>query len=361
MPNGTNNSVRNSFSFRDCSNIIMRYIRVRSSYSTSNTEIDTLYAYEVSNYIFDHVSVSWGSDEIFDMGNGFNYTIQKSLFGDALKTGALLGAEPQDSGDYSFLRNMFYNCSHRLPNVGGSGRVDNINNIGWNFRSRIAVQYWAYEANDIGNYYEYFGSNPGNERLISIYPFNIQNSNSSPALFPTIYTSGNYVTDVLTDPNEDNWKIYRWRFDPYYAPYGGSPANSQLTTDFQTNTPFPLLGEPIPILSYADALNTIPYDVGVNARLDENGVKIEELDAIDTIFTTNVQNQTLVQYTQESNATTSYRTAFINSISTTPINTHPSNYYSSLDGIPNSWKQLKGLDLNTDYTTFAWPKWICWY
>ncbi len=343
---GSNNSAY--VEYKNASNFIIRYIRFRPKYTEAPTsENDSFYMYDTSNYIVDHCSFSWATDEVVDAGNGTDYTWQRNLFAESNKTGVLIGAEPEDSENMSFINNMFYNCSHRFPNWQSNGRVDVINNVIWNFRTRLSVVSFAFKANHIGNYYQYFSSSPSSDdaRWMSY----IQADNN----YPTIYTKGNYISDVLTNPNADNWFIWRWRFAPSGA-YSGAAISSQLTTDFRTTTQFPLLGDPFTIKSATDAFDDVRNNSGANVRLDEYGNSIEDIDGLDSVYLTNVQNDILVQYGQVDVLNTAHRATFLNSISTIPINTHPSNFDTNNDGIPNQWVVNKGFSVNDDLTTYVW-------
>jgi predicted transcriptional regulator len=341
------------FEFKDVNNLIMRYIRFRTALlEYPVTEIDALYTYRVSNYIFDHCSISWGTDENADAGNGNNYTWQRNLFGESNKTGMIMGAEVEDSYDMSFVNNAFYNCSHRFPNWQSNGRVDVINNIVWGYRGLISSPYGTFNANHIGNYYEYFRDSPTSEtyKRMMYYYYPVQGND-----MPAIYTSGNYVSDILEDPNADNWLLWRWRFNPTGSIYDGAGNDSPLSTDLKSSEPFTQLGEPIIIKSFDDAFTDVTTDVGSNARLDESGNKITEIDVIDAIYLTNMQNQTLVDWTQDDVMNTPHRSDFLNTVSQTPINIHPTNFDTNNDGIPNQWLINKGIDINDDLTTYEWP------
>jgi len=342
----------------EMSNFIIRYVRFRPSYPTFPlSELDALNISNCSNYIIDHCSISWGTDENADSGDGNNYTWQRNLFAESNKTGMIMGAQTDKSENMSFINNMFYNCSKRFPNYQSNGRVDVINNVIWNFRTLISVSQGGHDLNHIGNYYKYFRDSPAADegRWNLWYPFNGTSDEMSLIKYPSIYTSGNYISDVLTNPNSDNYFTWRWRFNPVGSPYEGAAPNSQLTSDFKANSQFPLLGIPFAIQSAADSFENVRYNVGANTRLNENGSRIEEIDGPDTVYLNNVQNDIRVNYTPETNLSTPHFNAFQASISTVPINKHPSSYDSNNDGIPNQWIISKGFNVNDDITTYVWP------
>jgi hypothetical protein len=253
----------------------------------------------------------------------------------------ILGGLPELSENFSFNNNMFYNCSHRFPNWSSNVRVDIINNVIWNWKTRMSVPSGGFQVNHINNYYKHYTTDPAADtdvRGMLWYP-NATN-------FPSIYTSGNFINAVLTDPNEDNWFIWCFRFNPSGTQYSGAGNESLLTQDFRAHFPFQQLGNSFNIKSAENALDDIKFDVGANARLLENGNIIEEIDMLDNIYLTNVQNDNLIQYTPESVLNSTHRMNYLNSVSSSPINVHPSNYDTDNNGMPNLWETQNGLNPN---------------
>ena len=319
--------------FQNVNNLIMRYVKFRPQLSV-NSEIDAFEIFQSNNYIIDHNSFSWGTDEVANSGEGSNYTWQRNLFAESKSTGMIIGGEASLSDNLSFLENVFYNCSHRFPNWQSDGRVDIINNIAWSFRSQISVPSGVFKVNHINNYYRYFTDNPPStvNKGMMYQPTNSQ------IKFPSIHTKGNYVNDVLTDPNADNWSIWRWRFNPSGTVYSGAGNESALTRDFKKDDEFAQLGEKLEYQSSVSAFDNIPKDVGANKAMNNSGVLIFEQDAPDNIYTSNIVNETLVSYTQDSNLQTQHYTDYQNAVSSTPINIRPSGYSTLNDGICDEWR-----------------------
>lgn len=319
--------------FQNVNNLIMRYVKFRPQLSV-NSEIDAFEIFQSNNYIIDHCSFSWGTDEVANSGEGSNYTWQRNLFAESKSTGMIIGGEASLSDNLSFLENVFYNCSHRFPNWQSDGRVDIINNIAWSFRSQISVPSGVFKVNHINNYYRYFTDNPPStvNKGMMYQPTNSQTK------FPSIHTKGNYVNDVLTDPNADNWSIWRWRFNPSGTVYSGAGNESALTRDFKKDDEFAQLGEKLEYQSSVSAFDNIPKDVGANKAMNNSGVLIFEQDAPDNIYTSNIVNETLVSYTQDSNLQTQHYTDYQNAVSSTPINIRHSGYSTLNDGICDEWR-----------------------
>ena len=140
--------------FSGCNNLIVRFLRFRPVFRT--TERDAVSVGSCTNYIFDHISVSWGTDEIISMETDVNNaTFQRMLIAEGNKTASLLGNsdDPARSENFSMHDCLFYNISHRFPNVNSNGRVDVINNVVYNWRLRLVNALGGISLNHLNNYY----------------------------------------------------------------------------------------------------------------------------------------------------------------------------------------------------------------
>ncbi|MFT5353868.1 MAG: pectate lyase, partial [Polyangiales bacterium] len=318
--------------FSGADNFIVRYIRVRPRYST----FDALGLIGCSNFIFDHTSASWGGDEIMTTrGDTDDVTFQRLLLAEG-KTGTLFGDsnDPSLSDRLSFHHNAYYNVTHRHPNVHTYGRADVYNNVVFNWKFRWSVVIGDMQLNHIGNYYSQGClTNPtgGNSFMKAFY---------NAAFTPELHSAGNLVMPThLTDPDEDNWRLWNWRVDVNEGPYAGAAANSQLTTDYQAAEPFPLLGPPAIATPAQAAFDDVSNDVGANRRIDAMGNVVTEQDALDALYLRNIRAGECVSYmsnssSQNYNTTTHYNT-FIDSLTSTPVATGPAD--ANEDGIPDAW------------------------
>lgn len=323
----------NRLRFQNVNNLIIRYVRFRPNFAPSpTTQKDVLEIFDSSDYIIDHCSLAWGTDEIVNSGNGTNYTWQNNLIAESNGTGAIIGALSDMDSEMSFLRNVFYNCSHRFPNWVTNSRVDIINNIAWNFRGQISVPSGAFKVNHIGNHYTYFTFN------------NVSNKNKGVMYnhlggdFPSIYTSMNYVNDILTDMDADNWVFWRWRWNPTGTQYSGAGNESALTRDFQLDEPFALLGNPIDVMDANTAFDVVVDNVGANKVIDNNGKVVQDIDGVDAVYLDRLKNRILVSYEQTNVFNTSHRNAYISSITNTPMNTRPPSYDINKNGVCDKWE-----------------------
>ncbi len=114
-------------------NVIIRYIRVRAE-----GRGDAISGRYNKNVIFDHVSASWSSDEVFTIYHGENVTIQWCIIAEACggshKFGGIWGNNP---GTYH--HNLIANNFSRNPRfASGGGRNDYRNNVTYNWKIQSA-------------------------------------------------------------------------------------------------------------------------------------------------------------------------------------------------------------------------------
>lgn len=351
-------SQRRTLLLDDADNFIIRYIRVRPVYTSvgrNENGADAVELLGATNYILDHVSVSWGNDEVLSSrGMAFGGTFQRILFAEG-KTGSLFGDsnDPSLSRDLSFHHNAFYNITHRHPNIHADGRVDHYNNVIFNWRFRWSVVLGRLQLNHVANHYSRgcLGTPSGQTSFNKVF----YNADYAPEL----HSAGNLVVpDFLTDPMADNSVLWNWRVDVTSGPYAGAMANTQLTTDYFVPAPFPLLGPPATISTAQEAFDDVTQDVGANARVDASGNVISEIDDLDAKYLADIRAGDCVEYESSSRGQnfgdTPHHQAFHASVSETPIDTHTYEI-SSPDGIPDPWKVARGFAATDDLTTHIWP------
>lgn len=317
-----------------CDNFIIRYIKVRPTYSTN----DAWSFINCNNVIIDHCSVSWGGDEVLSFrGSANNITIQRTLIGEG-KTGSIFGDSDDASlgSNLSFLSNAYYNITHRHPNLNLNSRADVINNVVFNWKYRLSRISGDINLNHIGNYYSLGCLNDINGIGMMVFA-------DAPGT-PSIYTSGNYINKgILTKATEDNWKM----FEKFNSGAGGFISNS-----YQVSSAFTQIGVAMPILSAEDAFMDVTSNCGANAYLDTNGNKVNAIDTIDQIYLNNIINEECVSYQSTSSGQdynkTSHYIAFQNSISNSPIAYRSANFDEDHDGMPDVWERTKGFNTNVD-------------
>ncbi|MCE5186477.1 MAG: hypothetical protein LLF76_10165 [Planctomycetaceae bacterium] len=138
----------------EADDIIMRYVRVR--YTSSGTPDDALSLNELcDNVILDHVSVSWGTDEVLSINRSRNVTVQWCIVSEGLNCllhskGSLL-----EGPILTWHHNLYAHNNDRNPK--NKGTFDYRNNVAydWGFAPYIAGGNTGGQcfANCIGNYY----------------------------------------------------------------------------------------------------------------------------------------------------------------------------------------------------------------
>lgn len=148
--------------------VIIRHIRVRPGINQPNPgSADAIQIIGTGSHdiIIDHVSASWGVDEVLSVSSsaGPNITIQWSIISESLHCanhpegchgkGILVG---HGATGVSILHNLLAHHSDRNPQL-TSGKIDFVNNLIYNYGNQQGGQMYAREApllvNYIGNYY----------------------------------------------------------------------------------------------------------------------------------------------------------------------------------------------------------------
>jgi len=162
--------------FTGANNTICRYLRVRLG-ATGNQGNDASGLANGSNLILDHMSFSWGMDEVFSInwdGKGTapdNITVQNSIIGQGLhranhSAGGLI--QTPDGGRVSLVGNLYISNKTRNPKVkgvnefvnnvvydwGNGNRLGDIPNYGWSGDAYImGGSAGVSEVNIINNYF----------------------------------------------------------------------------------------------------------------------------------------------------------------------------------------------------------------
>ncbi|TDD66147.1 pectate lyase [Jiangella aurantiaca] len=148
----------NGLSFTDANGTIARHFRVRQGIG-GDSGTDAITVVTGDTMIFDHLSVTWGRDEVFSVSNGdpadgaHNVTIQNSILGQGLDTHSA-GGLIETAGGVSLLRNLYLDNDIRNPKVKGVNQY--VNNVVYNWRREAYIlggSQWTSEANVQNNYF----------------------------------------------------------------------------------------------------------------------------------------------------------------------------------------------------------------
>ncbi|MBF0430789.1 MAG: pectate lyase precursor [Fibrobacteria bacterium] len=207
----------------DINNIIVRFIRIRPD-DLSGNQGDAVQFSRSSNFIFDHVSVSWGSDETIDVYEAKNITFQWCTIeasathaghpdGEFHNYGMINGP---DGGPATIHHCLWAHHNHRTPAI-ANGPSAIINNVVYNTATGFVHHNITNDAgfNFIGNYYK-----TGPTRT-DMNPWWFDDEDENPGSY---YLHDNYIDDpgdfdgVLENPWEEEYSGIYW--------YGGTRATT---------------------------------------------------------------------------------------------------------------------------------------
>ena len=291
----------------DSGNNIIRYIRVRMG-KNGDTKKDAVAISDGSNYMFDHVSISWGIDGTLDVNaTGTDLIIEYLSFQECIVSQGIniinhsTGGLMQPTGKWSVIRSLYIDNKTRNPKA----RFDHefINSVLYNWASNGYIMgdtvNAVSECNLIGNYFIYGPSS----------------------------SSGSHITNTTAQFHvygEDNWVDSN----------KNGTLDGTLMTNYKTatvmNTPFNHPGVNNQ-LSARDALNHVIEHVGASIVRDAvDDFLIDELTSYGT--------KGKIINTEDDNG-------IPNNVGSVAGGTPPQD--SDQDGMPDAWEQNIGLNPNS--------------
>ena len=160
----------NTFCVTETHDVIVRYIRIRygdkNKGSIDYGDPDAIRTNGITDVIFDHISASWGVDGIHDFRQKGNFTLQWSMYGEALNNSihedkiphAMLSSFRELMKNITIHHNVFYSSRERYPTLGGAVKTDP--NCVADFRNNLVFNWKATtnfsncKVNVINNYYK---------------------------------------------------------------------------------------------------------------------------------------------------------------------------------------------------------------
>jgi pectate lyase len=154
-----------TFEIKKASQIIVRYLRVRlGDQHKPHGDPDAITTNDVDHVIFDHITSSWGVDSNHDLRRGSNFTLQWSIYAEALNHSlhtkgehAMLSSFRDLTGNISLHHNLFCSSRDRHPTLASGSKtrpgviVDYRNNVVYNLSG--ATNLGDAHINFINNYY----------------------------------------------------------------------------------------------------------------------------------------------------------------------------------------------------------------
>lgn len=281
-------------------NSIIRYIRIRMG-KNGDSGKDAVAISEGTNYIFDHVSISWGRDGTLDVnGTGIdNLTFQDCIVGQGINNSNHSTGGLMQDGRWSIIRSLYIDNKTRNPKARGTQECINSVLYNWGTNGYIMGDTEGLsECNLIGNYFIYGPSSSSGSHI----------TNTTPSF--NVYGKDNWV-----DANKDG------------------VLNGTLMTDYKTatvkTTPFSYPGVGTPLSAQA-ALNHVIQKAGAS--------KVR--DAVDNLLI-----QQLTSYgklgaiinTEDDNGISG-------NVGTVANGTVPKD--SDKDGMPDAWESTRGFNPN---------------
>jgi pectate lyase len=309
------------FQIRGASHVIVRYLRFRlgDQNKPRPSGIDCMNTNDVDHVIFDHISTSWGIDGNHDLRRGGNFTLQWSIYAEALNhslhekgSHAMLASFRDLTGGITLHHNLLASSRERHPTLAGSPRtkadaiVDFRNNVVYNLSG--ATNLGNSRINFINNYYV-----PGPNTRPGTLPLATKTENAG-AL--KAFLRGNVFVD---EPNltADNWlaiDFNRWNKGGYLQT---SAAQIQVAEEFALPGPRP---------------ETDLADVAYERVLRSAGASLHR-DAADARLVQGVRDRThrLIDSQDEVGGWPTLRSA-------------PAPLDTDQDGMPDAWETAHKLD-----------------
>jgi hypothetical protein len=321
----------------DTHDVVLRHLRVRRGISNPAMRNDAIGGNAVGNVMIDHVSASWGSDEVMSIYRHMyqppeggaprklptvNVTIQYSTFVEALgPNGHGLGATIGGHNS-TFHHNLFACNMNRNPSVGMDGDFNFINNVIFNWQGR------SIDGGDeksmfqiINNYFKPGPATPTTRPIgYRILKPEARRSREPNEEYGKAYVNGN-VVEGNPVVSADNWN-------------GGVQLSEgmdekKLLPMIRVNEPFPMA--PVPIQPAPEAYETVLAQVGAT---------LPRRDAVDA---------RIVKMTRTGIVTYPDPTKYIRRISQVGgIPEYKGEPYADADrdGMPDAWEREHGLNPN---------------
>ncbi len=287
-------------------NVIMRYLRIRMG-KNGDSEKDAVSISSGENYMFDHMSISWGRDGTLDV-NGTpldKLSFQECIIAQGINnnnhsTGGLMQPSGVD-GRWSMIRSLYIDNKTRNPKA--RGRHEFINSVLYNWAEHGYIMgdttNGTSESNLIGNYFIYGPSSNSNTHITG-------------------------TTEYFHVYPEDNWVDSN----------KNGVLDGSLLTDFKTATV-----ESSPY-DYPGVNRVLPAAEAVSHIIDHAGASLVR-DAVDEMLIEQLRSYG----TQGSIIDTEDDNGIAGNVGSVAAGVTPTD--TDRDGMPDDWELERGLDPST--------------
>ncbi|TDH24263.1 T9SS type A sorting domain-containing protein [Segetibacter sp. 3557_3] len=327
--------------FSGASNTISRYLRVRLG-ATDNAGKDASGLSNGNNMIFDHMSFSWGMDEVFSINwdnkgsSPDSITIQNSMIAQGLhrdnhSAGGLI--QTPDGGKISLLRNLYISNKTRNPKVKGVNEF--VNNVVYNWgngnRLGPTLNYgWSGDAYIMGG-----SSGVSEVNVINNY---FMSGPLTPPTVKTPFSRGTGTFNIFASGNYFDKNI-NGVLDGSLVPYD-STGYPGITGNAFKMQPFP----------YPAANPLLTAEQAYQLVADSAGASYPKRDQVDSLLAAEVRSHGTQGYYVYRETDLPFTNGGVGNVFNAPA---PLDTDS--DGMPDAWEDANGLNKNNkaDATLFS--------
>lgn len=321
--------------------VIIRFIRLRLGDVTKQSG-DGLSTNWINDLILDHISAGWTIDCIHDLRDAARFTMQWSVFAEALNKSthtkgahAMLSSYSHLYGNVTVHHNLMASSRNRHPTLGGGDRTDTTaiidfrNNLVFNWAS--GTNFGQCRHNLINNYYK-----PGESTDYKANkPLRMKSERATSGVG---YLSGNYFEGAPKEFNTDNYTAVDYNL--YGTP---GPSNKYIGTtraQWESKTPF-VVGKDVPKTDSPETTYRIVLE-RAGASLNRDAVDKRVIAGVADGTNRLIDSQTEVGGWPE-------------------LKTKPAQPDTDKDGMPDAWEKANklnpadpsdrnGYSLNKEYT-----------
>ena len=320
--------------FTGANNTIARYLRIRYGGTAQNQDASGLA--NGANMIFDHMTFTWGTDEVFSINwdnkgvSPDNITIQNSIIGQALhrhnhSAGGLI--QPPGGGKVSLIGNLYICNKTRNNKIKGINEF--VNNVVYNW----------------GNYGNTYGHTESGEAYI----MGGDSAGSSDVNIINNYFIGgpNTSTSTTTPFNRGNANFYLYGSGNYFDNNRNGILDGDLVpadlTGYPTGDAATILGTPY---DYPMKNTTLSAQEAYDKIVSSVGASYPRRDQVENLMISDLMSKgTTATYVYVQSDLTS-QFGFING-GAGHVYGAPAPLDTDNDGMPDAWEDANGLDKNT--------------